>query len=329
MHRGCCLCHPDAGAKDLFTATDPVTGDAFEIVSCTACGLARTEPQPTEAELDRYYPAGYHGAAKRYRFGLDSSLSMLHRGRIRRIERLAGCRGRVLDVGCGPGLFLDSMRRRGWQTRGTERSPEASRQAREALHLDVRAQDLGDLVAEGVSFDAVVLWHVAEHMHDPLSTLRNVRQLLRPGGALMVAVPDFSSPEARIGKAGWFQLDVPRHLFHFTPASLRMLLSKAELEPLEEVRLAPEYDVFSFVQTAENLLGLPPNLLYDVLRRPQARLGQFGAGALRAGVALSLAPLLALVGFVWTALAAALRQSATVTIYAQRPLGEAGAAGAS
>lgn len=319
MKRGCCPCHGDKTQR-LFGATDPVTGDRFEIVRCTACGLARTDPQPSAAELDRYYPSGYHGESKRYRLSLDSGLSAVHRARISRIEKLTGGPGRVLDVGCGPGRFLDQMRRRGWETRGTERSASAAKQAREAMKLDVRAQDLEELIAEGVSYDAVVLWHVAEHVHDPATTLRDVATLLRPGGVLMIAVPNFASPEARVSKAGWFHLDVPRHLFHFTPVTLRNLLVAASLEPRETVRLAPEYDIFSLVQTAENCSGLPANLLYDVLRRREAWLSHERIRSLLSVAAVAYAIPLTVVALAWTPLAAALGRSATITIYAQRPM---------
>ena len=268
MEPGRCPGQCGATAQHLWRASDPVTGDRFDIMRCTVCGLAWTDPQPAANELDRYYPDGYHASSKRYRLSLDRTLSVIHRARIRRIERLAGGPGRVVDVGCGPGWFLDQMRRRGWETRGTERSAAAAQHARDVLNLDVRAQDLDDLAAEGISYDAVVLWHVAEHVPDPATTLVKIARLLRPGGVLMIAVPDFGSPEARIGKAGWFHLDVPRHMFHFTSDTLINLLRAAGLEPREVVHVAPEYDLFSFVQTAQNRLGLPPNLLYDVLRRP-------------------------------------------------------------
>jgi SAM-dependent methyltransferase len=246
-------------------------------------------------------------------------LSLVHQARIRRIERLTGGPGRVLDVGCGPGLFLHHMRSRGWDTRGTERSPSAAQQARDVLNLDVRAQDLEELIDEGVSYDAVVLWHVAEHVHDPATTLREIARLLRPGGVLMIGVPNFGSPEARIGGAGWFHLDVPRHLYHFTSGTLRNLLADAGLEPREVVHIAPEYDIFSFVQTAQNRLGLPLNLFYDVLRRREARLAHLGVGPAMSVVAVAAAVPLTMVGLAWAPVAAALGCSATLTIYAQRP----------
>ncbi len=318
MNEGSCPCHSGTKAQRLFGACDPITGNRFEIVECAECGLARTAPQLSPDELDRYYPLSYYGASQRYRLHLDRSLSLVDRARIQRIERMTGGPGRVLDVGCGPGWFLRQMRRRGWETRGTERSAGAAQHARNVLNLDVRAQNLDELVTEGVSYDAVVLWHVVEHMHDPTRTLHDVARVLRPGGVLMIAVPDFRSLEARIGKAGWFHLDVPRHLFHFTFATLTNFLADAGLEPREVVHIVPEYDVFSFVQTLQNIMGFPFNLLYGIVRRRQARLTHTRQYLLLSVIAVISAVPLTLIGLVWAPVAAALGCSATITIYAQR-----------
>ncbi len=310
--------HPVDEAEKLFDANDPSTGDAFTIVRCRRCDLARTAPAPTEEELDGYYPQGYHSTTKRYRGGMDRILSMVHRSRIRTLERLLGGTGSALDIGCGPAVLINQMRSRGWKVRGTERSPSAAKQARDVFHLDVSAVDVEELVAAGASYDAVILWHVAEHLHTPEVTVRAIASLLRPGGVLLVAVPNFGSPEARIGRAGWFHLDVPRHLVHFTPATLTAILDATGFRPVKITHLAPEYDLFSFVQTAENRLGLPANLLYDVLRRPEARLRRNQNGRLLAGVAVGLAVPLSVAAAVIAPLAAAARRSATIAVYAVR-----------
>lgn len=319
MLRGCPSCHLEHDYRTLFGAVDSVTGDPFDVVQCLACGLSRTDPRPEAQELDRYYPSGYHNKVKRYLFGLDRSLSLIHRSRIRRIERLVGQPGRVLDIGCGPGWFLNSMRQRGWKVRGTERSALAARQAREVLNLDVRAEELDDLLLEGASFDAVVLWHVAEHLQDPGAAIRDIGRLLRPGGVAMIGVPNFGSLEAKVATSGWFHLDVPRHLYHFTPSALKALIENAGLNVEQVTRSAPEYDIFSFVQSTENRMGLPFNLLYDVLRRREARLNHPAVAPLLSFVAVGAAVPLVLIGLVWTPLAAMLRCSATMTIYARRP----------
>lgn len=310
--------HSAASLVSQFDADDPATGDSFTIAQCRECDLAQTVPAPSPAGLDHYYPRGYHSTTRRYRGGMDRVLSLVHRSRIRAVERLNGGAGSVLDIGCGPGVLLNQMRARGWIVRGTERSPSAAQQARDVFHLDVRAQEVDDLIAEGSTFDAVVLWHVAEHLHRPSTTIGGIARLLKPGGILLIAVPNFGSPEARIGRDKWFHLDVPRHLVHFTPATLGAMLAEAGFEQAKVTYLVPEYDLFSFVQTMENRLGLPPNLLYDVLRRSEARLRQSRAGAMSSAIAVALAGPLTAVAAAWAPLAAAMRRSATIAVYAVR-----------
>jgi SAM-dependent methyltransferase len=310
--------HPSADDQGLFMAADPITGTSFRIVRCLACGLVRTEPQPDKSELERFYLSVYCRAGRRYRFGLDRTVRALYGARIRRIERLAGGAGAVLDVGCGPGWLLDRLRERGWRTRGTERSAEAAQYARDVLHLDVRAEDIEDVAKDGGTYDAVIIWHVAEHLPRPADVLREVADLLRPGGVLVVAVPNFGSPEARVARSHWFHLDVPRHLFHFTPATLTSLLAECGFATRRVVYLAPEYDVFSFVQTGLNMFGLPPNLLYGLLRPDDGHPGRRDAGPVASTLSFVLALPLALIGLIWTPFAAAIRRGATVTVYAQK-----------
>jgi SAM-dependent methyltransferase len=310
--------HPGAQLETLFDAADPATGDVFGIVQCRLCDLAQTSPAPSEEDLDGYYPKGYHSTTKRYRGGMDRVLSLVHRSRIRSIERLLGGCGSVIDIGCGPGVLINQMRARGWKVRGTERSTSAAQQARDVFHLDVSAVDVGELVAAGTTYDAVVLWHVAEHLRAPQATLRRIASLLRPGGVLLVAVPNFASPEARFGRAGWFHLDVPRHLVHFTPSTLTAMLVGERFRPVKVSHLVPEYDLFSFVQTVENRLGLPPNLLYDVLRKPEARLRRQRSSRVQSGIALGLAVPLTIAAAVAAPLTAATRRSATIAVYAVR-----------
>ncbi|HUY06745.1 MAG TPA: class I SAM-dependent methyltransferase [Acidimicrobiales bacterium] len=319
MLRGCPSCRLEQDSRLLFVANDSVTGEPFEVVQCSGCGLSRTDPRPEAAELDRFYPTGYHNKVKRYLFGLDRTLSIIHRSRIRQIEQLVGGSGSVVDIGCGPGWFLNSMREQGWAVRGTERSVSAATQACEVLNLDVGAVELDELVAEGKTYDAVVLWHVAEHLQDPRAAICDIAGLLRPGGVAMIGVPNFGSFEAKIAKAGWFHLDVPRHLYHFTPVTLRALVEGAGLNIRRTTYGSPEYDIFSFIQSTQNRCGLPFNLLYDVLRRREARLGNSAVTPLFSALAVVSAVPLALVGLLWTQCAAALRMGATMTFYVQAP----------
>jgi hypothetical protein len=134
----------------------------------------------------------------------------------------------------------------------------------------------------------------------------------------MVGIPNFASPEARLARAGWFHLDVPRHVVHLTPEWLGRALDAAGFDVRRRSFFAPEYDVFSFVQSAENRLPLRHNLLYDVLRGRAAKVLGSSAGPLQIGSALALAIPLGLAAVpATTALGLAARGS-SVTLYAAR-----------
>jgi SAM-dependent methyltransferase len=306
-----------AGASPVLEAADYVTGHRFEVRVCPDCGLAVTWPPLSDDGMAPYYPPGYYGSGQRYPWPLESLLSGVLARRARRLEQWLGRRGRVLDVGCGPGHLLHSFQRRGWTTVGLERSDTAARTAREVYGLDVRVGTLRDAGFPPRSFDAVVLWHVLEHLADPEATIADAGGLLTPGGVLLVGVPDFGSIEARWAGSSWFHLDVPRHRTHMTAATLEAMLRRCGFAVLSAHRSAPEYDVFSALQSALNRLGLRPNALFTWLRRRDARAAS--SQTRHEAVSVALAALLAPLALLWTSLAAARDAGATITVYC-RPM---------
>lgn len=315
--------HPEDRASVLFPARDCITGERFEVASCGACGLARTVPRPDPARLADYYPTSYYGAptARRFPAVVERLQRRLYRARARAVEQVAGAKGRVLDVGCGRGFLLDAFRRRGWEVQGTELDERSAAHAREALGIPVHVGPPGSEPWPDGHFDAVVLWHVLEHLPDPSAELARVRRLLASGGVLMVGIPDFGSPEARLARQGWFHLDVPRHLCHPSAGWLAAALDEAGFEVRRSSWFAPEYDCFSLVQSAENRLGLPHNLLYDVLREKSAKLlGAGPRGPMTAALALLLAAPLGAIALPASALLGATRRGSSVTFLAvKRP----------
>jgi SAM-dependent methyltransferase len=309
--------HVRASARPLFAARDYVTGDVFEVSECAACGLAVTLPQP--ADVDRYYPAAYYGSAGARRFPgpVEWAQRRLYGARARAVEAIAGLPGRVLDVGCGPGWLLDAFRRRGWEAAGTELSEDSAARAR-ALGIPVHVGPPASWPWPDGHFDAITLWHALEHWPDPRVPVARLARLLRPGGVLLVGVPEFASAEARLAGAGWFHLDVPRHLVHLTRASLQRLLTEAGLSVRRTSTFAPEYDIFSLVQSAQNRLGLRHNLLYDLLRGRGARLGPGGASAAGALLTLLLAIPLTVVAAPLSLLLSLAEKGSSITILAVR-----------
>jgi len=307
--------HPASARERLFAARDYITEDRFEIVRCRICGWTLTWPPPDAAGMARHYPAGYHGEAGGRRFPrlVELLQQALHGTWARLIERSQGGQtGRVLDIGCGRGGLLREFRRRDWEVQGLELNEWSAAHAREVLNLPVHVGPMERLPWPDGHFDAVILWHVLEHLPDPQAALTEARRVLRNGGTLLVGVPNFGSAEARMAQDKWFHLDVPRHLTHWTRATLGAALAGAGFDAQCTSCFAPEYDGFSFTQSALNALGLRHNLLYNLLRGRRAKVIQKG-GTFATLLTVLLAGPLALLSVPAILLAGWLRTGATMT----------------
>ncbi len=310
--------HPHDQVSLLFPVRDYITGDPFQIAFCHSCKLHVTIPAPSDADMGKYYPAGYYGSGQRFTRTVEWLLHRLHNYRVHQIEQHESP-GKVLDIGCGRGLLLDKLRKHGWTPLGTELSEDAAAFARNRLKLPVLTQPLEEIGLPSSGFDLVILWHVLEHVQSPRDMVREVARILKPGGTLLVAVPNFGSWEAQWSRDHWFHLDVPRHLTHFTPKTLGRMLGEAGL-PITDINFfSSEYDFFSFVQTVENKLGLRHNLLYNLLRTRSAKVmttdGREENLVLQSVLALLLAIPLAGLSVLYAPFIAALRRGGTLAAY--------------
>jgi SAM-dependent methyltransferase len=215
--------------------------DSFGLVRCDACGLVYLSPRPSAEEIGRFYPQEFYGELTADTSGPRGRLASLYNrlfpsADARRLDSMLtlvrrhwpGLPGRVLDVGAGDGNFLDHMTRAGWQGEGTELCADSARiAARRASRNRIHVGALEDLELEAGAYDMVTLWDVLEHLYRPLEALRKARSLLRPGGLLLVSVPNYHALEAHLMGRRWPHLDVPRHLHHFTPPVLDRMLAAA------------------------------------------------------------------------------------------------------
>jgi SAM-dependent methyltransferase len=133
--------------------------------------------------------------------------------------------GDLLDVGCGSGEILLALREVGWRCHGVEVSEQAVSAARSAGLTSVQLGELPELDYPTAGFDVVRFWHSLEHVCSPRAYLTEARRLLRPGGKLLIGVPNFASLLSRVTRDRWFYLDVPRHLWHFDQGSLGQMVS--------------------------------------------------------------------------------------------------------
>lgn len=158
----------------------------------------------------------------------------------------AAARGRLLDIGCGNGTFLASMRERGWEVLGVEPDPEASRLARERYGLEVVTDTLEGAALPVSSADAITLNHVIEHVPDPVALLEECCRLLQPGGKLVAVTPNVESLGHRLFGARWPHLDPPRHLHLFSQRTLQACAEKAGLRT-ESLRGRVAFNSWAFL----------------------------------------------------------------------------------
>ena len=138
-------------------------------------------------------------------------------------------KGKLLDIGAGTGAFASHMQKNGWDVTGIEPDEIAREQAKSLHGLTLQpAADLYSLPAD--SFDAITLWHVLEHVHDLHRYMEQLKKLVKRGGCIFIAVPNYTSYDAAFYQANWAAYDVPRHLYHFSPESVQQLLGLHALQ---------------------------------------------------------------------------------------------------
>jgi 2-polyprenyl-3-methyl-5-hydroxy-6-metoxy-1,4-benzoquinol methylase len=260
----CPSCGLTAAHQMLITGRDHLVGapGSFSVIRCNGCGLAFTWPQLRGEDFSVFYPeASYpaylaarpsHGAVKG---ALDS---WAFRRRARSVRKGPYRRyfsrppGALLDVGCGIGHHGAAFRECGWVVHGIEPSASAAREA-ERRGLIVHHGTLEDASAPLGPFDLVIFNHSLEHIPHPSDTLRRAYSLLEPGGEIAVAVPDFGCWQRRLFRERWFHLDLPRHLQHFTSATLASLAAQVGFRDVSITRYPSPNGLPNSIQYA--LLG--------------------------------------------------------------------------
>jgi SAM-dependent methyltransferase len=179
-------------------------------------------PQPSEEELTIYYNQAYAVPMRLYERGTRRNARLM-------LNVLNGrnSKGSVLEIGCSYGFFLDAARRDGWQTTGIEVDRSAASHAKETLGLRVFAGTLESEIANlNPPYDAIVSFHVIEHLRDPIGFLKICKSLLRKGGILILKTPNVGSWIAKKAGRSWQWLCPPAHIHLFGPKSLEIALAK-------------------------------------------------------------------------------------------------------
>jgi SAM-dependent methyltransferase len=222
---------------------------SWRVVVCDGCGTGRMAPLPSSDEISAFYPPAYFGTTgRKFRPYVEWAVRFVAARHVRFLARRVPRGGRVLDVGCGRGTLLAALADRGLEVHGMEVSRAAVEGADPRAEIRI-ASDLVDAAYPSDHFDLVILWHVFEHLRDPRGALVEIHRILRPGGEVVIAVPNFSSWQARWAGPAWFHLDPPRHLYHFPVEALRTLLRSARFKPCSEHHFSLRQNPFGWVQS--------------------------------------------------------------------------------
>ena len=293
-----------------------VDGIDSPIVVCAGCGLGRFAPMLSPAEIASFYPDEYYGApGSKFVSVIEWGVRIVASRHTGFLSAGLAPGARVLDVGCGRGVILGPLADRGFEAHGVELSEAAVHGADPRAQMRI-ASDLTAAGYDAESFDQIVIWHVLEHLLDPRATLEECHRILKPGGRLVVAVPNFSSWQARIAGAAWFHLDAPRHLYQFPLAALRRLIDRCGFECGRTHHFSLRQNPFGWIQSLQNRVDPErPNRLYTALHGSTRQSGAGGASRLATALWLALG---SLPGLVLALAAAACRSGATVHVVAQR-----------
>lgn len=235
--RMCPVCaEPDP--KPWLAAPDRFHGRTkpYQLLRCESCAMVWLDDPPSKSEMGMHYGPDYDRtiseAAKKPEHWFE---------RRKEVLRLKPGGGAVLDLGCASGGFLSTLKGPSWKLFGIEMSEEAASEARTRCGAEVFVGDILDAPFPSQSFDVITCFNVLEHVYEPHEVLVKVAQWLKPGGIFYTLIPNIDSAGARIFRTYWYPLELPRHLYHFSPVTLRKVAQSAGLR---EVSLETRRELF-------------------------------------------------------------------------------------
>lgn len=239
-----------------------VSHDEFTVMKCKSCGFMFTQNIPRPEDIGRYYESSEYishtGGHKSITDRLYSVARKVMLGRkasiIRKFSRKR--RGSILDIGAGTGHFVCRMRDSGWEAVGVEVNETAREQALIINNVTL-FRSLKESAFPAETFDAVTLWHVLEHIHNPDEYLSSIADAVKPDGILVIALPNPLSADAVHYAEDWAAFDVPRHLWHFDSKSIDALALRAGFAPVAVKRMPVDGFYISILSEKNRKSTLP------------------------------------------------------------------------
>lgn len=238
----CPVCK-NSEVKPVLQATDhTVSKEEFTIVECSACTFRFTFEAPAESAIQKYYQSSAYISHSNTKKGVINLLyhwaryfTMMSKEWLVKKESKRQV-GMLLDIGSGTGTFAHTMERAGWSVVGLEPDADARAFAIKQYKVDIYPSEDLFRLPEG-TYSAITMWHVLEHVHQLDAYIQRIKELLAPNGKLIVAVPNYTSKDAEVYGAFWASYDVPRHLYHFSPKSMDVLMKRHGLRVIKKRRM--------------------------------------------------------------------------------------------
>ena len=228
----CPICDHSTFENAIICKDYLVNKESFVIVKCTNCGFHFTNPRPTIQNIHLYYKSeDYASHSKKPGSILQLIYNFVRFFTLRTKRKIVNknaTKGKLLDIGCGTGNFMNICNQDGWNVKGMEPNQSANQIAAQKNNSTIYST-LKEIPTED-KYDAITLWHVLEHIHDLEAGLRKITALLKPNGTLFVAVPNHESYDAHHYGEYWAGWDLPRHLYHFTKSDIKTLLKRYSLK---------------------------------------------------------------------------------------------------
>jgi SAM-dependent methyltransferase len=232
----CPVCGSNNFSNYLNCIDYTVSKETHTIVTCNACTFKFTNPRPEESVISKYYQSEDYISHSNSSKGLFNKLYQNVRNYTISLKKdmivKHVSRGTLLDIGCGTGEFLNYMNKNGWETKGVEPGADARNYAISVYGLNVGNEDsIKEIKDESIS--VITMWHVLEHVHDLNNRLIELKRLIKKDGVIIIAVPNYTSYDAKKYKKFWAAYDLPRHLYHFSPNTITQLFSNHGLRKIE------------------------------------------------------------------------------------------------
>lgn len=235
----CPICESTTFSNYLKVVDFTVTKKEFKIQECNKCNFLFTNPRPEVSEIGKYYQSkdyiSHHDEAKDIMSKVYNSVRKYTLNqKLKLINNLIPTQGKLLDIGCGTGNFMQVCKENNWHTIGTE-PDNAAREIAEKRTKSTIYESIGTVPNLMNSFQIITMWHVLEHVHELNETIDWLKQKIDNKGKIIIAVPNPQSSDATKYQEYWAAYDVPRHLYHFTKSSMQSLLNKHGLQ-IEKIK---------------------------------------------------------------------------------------------